>query len=494
MAGSPAQADSPEVFFGSAAGKALDLVVLDTEAAFGASQASADSTGAATASGAGALLPGVSVSTPTKDIATPTFVERQVADASKGDPDIKERHCASQDVTDGLPAEVKALVDVGIVCSAAEARKSGGPSAKGEASLAEVGLNAQFAIEQLDTVELGDTGAALLETICQTIADVDTSAAGDAQEDADNAKGEVCAATDTLADVITSVLQTSSVLDATVGKTTSSVTTEAGKVTSTATAAGATVKVLPLPELDALPSTDPLVTVGISQASATAVYDRGTGEATASFDPALVRLTLNPAVADQVSQLTGVDVPNEIVITSETLLNGVTVPVVEVPTTEESVGGTTIAAPACSDDPSSVCVPVGPLEVRIRVGNGRVVTNADGSVKAEADGVSVKVTLDKSMLTGPAAAAAADVPEQLASLAIAHAEAAVGGQAAKVTTSSVPDDNGNGPGNGGDPDLSRTLPPAELPRTGGTPWIPLVGATVLSLAVIGRRVAAKATR
>ena len=477
LVGMPARADSPEVFFGSAAGKALDLNVLGTEAAFGATEASADSTGAATASGAGALLPGVDVPS-ARDL---TIVGGQSADASQGDPDVKSKRCKSDTATAALPSNVKQLVNLGIVCSAAEARKSGGPSAKAEASLAEVGLNAQFAVDHLDAA-LGDKGAELLGDICETIAGLKTET--DTQPAKDQAAA-ACSAKDTLADVVANVLKTSTVLDAAVGKTTSSVTTEASKVTSTATAAGATVEILPLPEVGGL-SSDPLATLAISQASATAVYDRGTGAATASFDPALVRIKLNPAVARTLT------VENEFVVTAKTLLDGVTVPVeTGVPPTDKTVGGTTVPFPetlVCDDDPSSICLDVDPLEVRIRVGNGRVVTNADGSVKAVADGVSVTVTLKPDLPVDPG------VPETLASLAIAHAEAAAGGQAAKVTKSNDDGDNGGGPGNAGPPELSRTLPPAELPRTGGTPWIPLVGATALSLAVIGRRVAAKATR
>jgi hypothetical protein len=522
VVGMPAQADSPEVFFGSAAGKALDLVVLDTQASFGASQATADSTGAATASGAGAILPlpDVDPDTGTDEVAVPAVpdlktVGGQSADASKADPDVKSKKCVqpSDDVKAAMPDDVEKLVNVGIVCSSAEARKSGGPSAKGEASLAGVGLNADFAVEQLDEA-IGEEGAALLGTICAAIddalpADVEGDTDDDAQEGADDATETACGAKDTLADVVTNVFKTSTVLDAAVGKTTSSVTTEASKVTSTATAAGATIKVLPLPELDALPSTDPLVTVAVSQASATAVYDRGTGAATASFDPALVRIKFNPVVMDSLPPVlmdalaqAGIEPGDEIVVTSETLLDqGATVP-----SQSTDAGDETVTTPeqdvmvrehlACGDDPSSICLSVGPLQVRIRVGNGRVVTNADGSVKAVADGVSVEASIRSVDLDLPDESPVDATPGAAVTMAFAHAEAATGGQAARFTTSSDPGDgdNGNGPGDGGNPELSRTLPPAELPRTGGTPWIPLVGATALSLAVIGRRVAAKATR
>lgn len=93
-----------------------------------------------------------------------------------------------------------------------------------------------------------------------------------------------------------------------------------------------------------------------------------------------------------------------------------------------------------------------PLESDIRVAAGRTVTNPDGTVSAIADGV--ELHLLKGLSGG-------------IKLSLAHAEAGAGGSLAQVAPAA--------PVN------------LELPRTGGTPWIPIAGIGVLGLAVLVRR-------
>ncbi|HZN13294.1 MAG TPA: hypothetical protein VFB78_03420 [Acidimicrobiales bacterium] len=73
----------------------------------------------------------------------------------------------------------------------------------------------------------------------------------------------------------------------TLGASTSSVKTEANRIISTAKGRGAEVTVLPLP---AFPNG--LAQVIVGDATATAIYDRGTGAATSTFDPALLRISV----------------------------------------------------------------------------------------------------------------------------------------------------------------------------------------------------------
>jgi LPXTG-motif cell wall-anchored protein len=94
------------------------------------------------------------------------------------------------------------------------------------------------------------------------------------------------------------------------------------------------------------------------------------------------------------------------------------------------------------------------------VAGGTATTNPDGSATATADGVSVQA------LKG--------LPGGGITLQLAHAEAAVNGTKAVVT-----------------PPAPATpvavTPRGELPRTGGTPWLPIAGAVLLGIAVIARR-------
>ncbi|HUR17544.1 MAG TPA: LPXTG cell wall anchor domain-containing protein [Acidimicrobiales bacterium] len=98
-----------------------------------------------------------------------------------------------------------------------------------------------------------------------------------------------------------------------------------------------------------------------------------------------------------------------------------------------------------------------PLESDIIVAAGRNVTNPDGTVGAIADGV--KLHLLKGVNNGIL-------------IELAHAEAGVGGTPAAAAPAAAPN--------------------VELPRTGGTPWIPLAGVSILGLAVLVRRVLVRA--
>jgi len=99
-----------------------------------------------------------------------------------------------------------------------------------------------------------------------------------------------------------------------------------------------------------------------------------------------------------------------------------------------------------------------PLESDIIVAAGKNVTNPDGTVGAVADGV--KLNLLKGVGGGIL-------------IELAHAEAGVGGTPAAAAPVAAPKNN-------------------ELPRTGGTPWIPLAGVSILGLAVLVRRVLVRA--
>lgn len=473
LMGGPARAESPEVFFGSAAGKALDLVVLDKQATFGVSSAKADSTGLAKATGAGQL----NLNSEAKD-----FQVLQEADAATADPDVKARQCA-QTVNSGVNSTgtgptLADVVDIGIVCSSASAAKgNGNPSAGAEGSVADAAVDTSTALDQLgaDTAEIGSTVSGLLDTVCSTL--IGAGSATTADE-------EACAATATLKDVVTSVLETKT-LDIELGKSTSSVTTDAAKVTSIATAAGAVVKILPLPTVDGLPSTEPIVTISVGEARTTAVYDRVTGKATATFDPALVRVTFNPMVVEALPQaLKDLLADNAGVVGFNG--NGFAIDT----TSKEFEDLKKTAGLGCEDDPSAVCILKDtPLVSRIVAGNGRVVTAPDGSVTAVADGV--RLELLKGLDEDPVNLT---TQGDAVTLSLAHAEAAVGGRPANpVRPAQVTTGTNDSPGE----ELTRSggpLPPLELPRTGGFPWLPVLGTGVLSLAALLRRATVKATR
>jgi hypothetical protein len=206
-------------------------------------------------------------------------------------------------------------------------------------------------------------------------------------------------------------LQATQTLKVSVGKTVSDVSTVANAVTSKATAAGAEVDLLPVGAVVNGVSA-PLVSIIVGSAKATSTYDRQAGTSNASFDPAIVRVVTNLAGA----------LKQEIAVAP-----GQSIKLLE---------GT-------------------PLESEIIVGNGSTVKNADGSVGAIADGVSLHLL--KGVNGG-------------VNLDLAHAEAGVAGSPAVLDNVETP----------------RAAP--ELPRTGGPgPWLPVAGATFIVAAVLTRR-------
>lgn len=440
----PAQADSPEVFSGSAAGSALDLSVLGKQATFGVSAAQANSTGAAKARGIGQATTTVAEI----DSVVGSYGSDKTATATAGTSETKDKSCQSPE----LPAELPDFITVGLVCSAATASGMGGaPSASAEASVAEAGLHAETVVATLpaDTGVIGDTLATVLDPLCATL-------------------DATCPATTTVKDLVESVLKTQT-LDIELGKSTSSVQTGAGTVTSNATAAGAVIKILPLPQVNGLPATEPVVTITIGDAKATASYDRKTGKATPTVDPALVRIEFNSALNDALGL-------TEIVLKPADLLG-----------LNDIIGGLPVQSkPAISvcDDGRAICILEGTeLESRIYLASGSAKVNDDGSATAVADAVRVDLLMGLTKLLAPTGLVG-DASAPGVRLALAHAEAAVGGKPLQVTPTTEPPE-----------ERPRGEVPLELPRTGGgLPVVPFLGTGLLGLAFFLRRAIGQATR
>lgn len=374
-----AQAARPETYLGSAAGRALDLTVLSLpKVTLGVSSAKVTSLLTAVGEGVGSLgLVG-------------TLQKAEVANT--GSSTLPES-CA-------VPVPIAGILNVGLACGSASASiLDNNPVATGEGSVAAVDLNGQTLLDSVGpiTETVTDTVATALDPVCGLVA-------------------LTCGVTDTVGDVLTSVLETKT-LEVTAGRSTSSVTTGNGKITATAASTGAEIKLLPLPVVGGVVNNEPLATIVVGAARATAVYDRAVGSSTPTVDPSLVTVRLNSVLASTLG------IPVE-----------VTVPV-----------GQSLVVPGTEGTP---------LETEIVVAAGRTVTNPDGTVGAFAD--AVKVHALKGVSGGVL-------------LALASAEAGVGGTLAAAAP----------------------VPAIELPRTGGTPWTPLVGASVLGLAVLVRRVVAR---
>jgi len=378
----PATAQQPkaESYVGSAAGAALDLSVLSLpKVTLGVSTSKVTSLPTAVAEGAGSLgLAGATIK----------------AEVASTGVDTKPQTCA-------VPLAVGNILNLGLACGSATASIAGGnPVSVSEGSVASVdvsGQNLLAAAAPVTDLVTSTTGTALT-TLCGTLT-------------------IVCPVTGTVGDVLGSVLTTKT-LEVAAGKSVSRVTTEAGKVTSTATSEGAVIKLLPLPLVGGVASTEPLATITVGTAKATAVYDRASGASTPTVDPALVTLKLNTLLTNSLGLPATISVPI----------------------------GTSLIVPGTAGTP---------LETEIVAAAGRTVTNPDGTIGAVAD--AVKIHALKGVSGGIL-------------LNLARAEAGVGGNVA----------------------VAAPVAAVELPRTGGTPWVPMAGLGVLGLAVLARRLVVRA--
>jgi hypothetical protein len=349
---SPAHADTPEVFQGASKAVGLDVDALNVSATLGQATATVQSAVEAVGTGVGQLLAVTSGSLPVLTRATPANPSPAAGIEQCGLPSLGE--------------PLNSLLDLKLACGSSSASfVNGFPNAFGSGKVLGLDLSLNTLVGPLDdTLKIGDTLAATLAPI------------GDALRDT-----PLSGTTDTVVGLVHDVLHTKT-LEVTLGESTSSVKTAAGSVTSLATGSGAEIRLLPLPsalQAAGLP-TDPVATISIGKASASAVFDRNTGVATPTITPSLVHIHLNSAVQLLAGLPHDIDIAPGI---SKTILENT------------------------------------PLESTISVAAGSTSQSADKrAAGAEADGVALHLL--KGVNGG-------------INLVLAHAEASVGGQLATKT-------------------------------------------------------------
>jgi hypothetical protein len=400
----PASADTPERLVGLAAGRALDISLPNLadnsriNLAFGDATGVVKSTADPLAKAAGQILP--------------SLVGATSATTASGTKQDGERCGLPQ-----LPDPLGQTVQLGVACSTSVASVVNGlSSATSNGKVTSLGLNASGLLSQLPLpVDLQETIDGLTTEAKTALAPITGPLA--------QATGvSVDGTLDTVTDILDSVLETKAV-DVTLGEATSSVVTDLSKLSSVATADAATIKLLPL-DVVGVGDDLPLATIKVAPSKATATYDRGTGTATPDFTAALVTIDLLPSV------LAKLGLP-------DTLKHIELAP----GQTQTILAGT-------------------PLQSTITIANGTKQVLPDGTAKATADGVSLK------LLQGLGASSLSAMDGGVV-LQLSHSEAEVAG-APGVATPQV-------------------LAQSSLPRTGGTPWIPMAGIGILAVALVGRR-------
>ena len=446
---------TPETYVGTAAGRVLNLSVANNALTAGASNVSLDSTLKAVAQGTGLLSPLGGVSQ------TPKL--EQIGEGVKNSAEA----CGTDPVTGALPAELASVLSLNVACSSAIAEvKNGLPHAlaTGKVAGADVDLSVITNTAAAAGVPVG-TLATILDPVLGGVGTLETAL--------EDNLGQQINLTDTLDQVVTALVETKT-LEVTLGTSSSESIVDGSKVTSIAKSEGGTIKLFPVGavlETAAGVELKPIVEIVIGSASASSTYDRATGKSTPAFDPAILTIRLNTPLVSGLNDLAS-QLPAGIVSGydfSEIVINPNLTPSQLAGTPAGAAVGAVVKA--CSDAPNEFCILEGtPVETRIAVASGRTVTNADGSVGAVADAVKVHALRNIAQVPGVGSALAGGIL-----LELAHAEAGVGGRPAELVTIAAPEI------------------PRELPRTGGTPVLPLVGVAGVGIALAARRTLAKAT-
>ncbi|HVM07853.1 MAG TPA: hypothetical protein VM345_05300 [Acidimicrobiales bacterium] len=431
---------NPETYVGTAAGRALNLKIGGQGITAGFSAVNVDSTLKAVAESAGALnVPVIGGNNAGK-----------VEVAGDGTRQAKLDQCATPSISaiPGVGAQLSTVLTAGAACSSSLAEVvNGAPHALATGTVFDLDVKANTVLSQ---VPLG----ALAPVVNQVYGGIDQL-----NKALQPVLGTDLKVDDTLAEVVTK-LQTTKTLDVRLGGSRSENLVEGTKVTSVAKSEAGVIALFPLG--DALPvetgvTLKPLVEIVIGSASASATYDRATGKSEPKFDPAIVTIRVNTPTTDAVSQRITGFTPQEIKIAPNLSASGLPIP-----------AQLSAIVQACPDAPNEFCILTGtPLETRIAVASGRTVTNADGSVGAIADAVKIHALRNIGTVAAPLAGGIL--------LELAHAEAGVGGRPAELITISAPEI------------------PRELPRTGGTPVLPMVAVAGLGIALAARRTIARAT-
>jgi len=378
---------TPEVYAGSASGTALKLSVLGQSLTAGISSAQIASNLTAKALAVGQLAP------------VPT-AQQQVEVNGDGQTQAPAQQCGTPPLPT-LPAPFPALT-ADLACSSVIAGvKNGQPTALAQGTVATL------------TADAAATFTTVLKPVLAPVQQI----FGQLNQIAPG----LDPATATVSQLL-NVLQNTQTLGIHLGSSNSMVQAVAGEVTALSVSQGGEIDILGI-------GGNPVAKIVIGSSQTEAIYNRASGAAKPSFDPALVTVTVNPLSATGLAAQTLTVAPGQTL----TILQGT------------------------------------PLQSTITVADGTSTVNKDGSVTAVADGVS----LDLLQGLGASSATATDGGIDLA---LAESTASVGGKPALAAAPVVAAS-------------SITPPPVKaLPFTGSTPTLPLAGAGLLAVGVIGRRV------
>jgi hypothetical protein len=290
----PAGADTPEAFAGSASAQALQLKLFGTALTVGSSNAVADSTPKAHADGAGLAL--------------------IAATMSSADADSVKTSSAPPKAC-GLNLPIANILTLALACSqSASGTVNASPSAVATSNIAalDVGLlNPLLNLLQPVLNALTPIADQLLGTVLTTVQGVLQPVLGTTLQQLLGSLG--LDTSKPVSSLLTALQKATNLVTVHVGDTASSVVTSAGTVVADSIAKGAEIDVLPGLTLTG----GPLLSITLGLAHTTSTFNRLTGDSAANFDPAIVTVKLLgiaiPIVGTELKLLAGT--PLESVIT-----------------------------------------------------------------------------------------------------------------------------------------------------------------------------------
>jgi hypothetical protein len=429
-----AGAQTAASYTGSASGYALKLALGSQNLTAGSSAAKAASDGTGEATGAGVLSPAQASTTAT----------------AKNPPGETKPEVCGDSALNAIETALRDIVKLGLGCGSAAATGTGAASvasATGKVAAADVNVapitgalpvtpNLVAGVDQLTTTVAG---------ICAALPAA-TPLPG------------VCTSANSTVDAVVDSITATGLLGLEAGTSTSDVAVSGTSVTTESTASGAIIRIVPTPNLDGVPIGEPLATITVSRANAKVVCDLNSGNATPSFDPAIVRVALGGPLKTLIP-ITVPDALQAITIPA----NPVIAPIVD-PTISYQNGTLTVTPGS-----TVTILPGTPLETEIVVGAGSSKVNPDRSATAAADGVKIHALKNIGTAVAPLAGGLL--------VNLAHAE--VAGACVAATAAQAPP-------------AAPVDTPRELPRTGGdTPWLPIAAVAGLAIAIVTRRVTAR---
>jgi hypothetical protein len=269
----PAAASTPEAFAGTATAQALKLDLFGTTITLGSTNAEADTTPQAVASGSGVALLTATASSAKATSTTPSATPPKAC---------------------GVNLPLTGILTLSLACSqSAGSVANSAPTATSASNIAAVDIGTLSLVLQLLQPILNALTPIANQVIGSVLTTVNSALTGlglgSVGTTLSNLLGGLgVSETQPVSSLITALEKATDLATIHVGDSSAGVTTSSGTVIATSSAQAATIDVLP----GILVGGGPLLSITVGTATTTSTYNRGTGVSSAAFSPAILTVSL----------------------------------------------------------------------------------------------------------------------------------------------------------------------------------------------------------